>query len=234
MVGAIDAFTESLREGVSQADCVIFCTPVDRIPEQLVEAGAYARPGTILTDAGSTKAHIVEAGQRLPKEVHFIGGHPLAGSEKRGPEHAREDLFVNRVTVLTPTEQTPPDVTSRVSQFWQTLGSRVRIVDPVTHDQILATTSHLPHLVAFALAGMLSQEWFDFTATGFRDTTRLAGSDPELWTAIFQANREGMRQTLDFFINSLQRLGQMIAENDTAQITAFLTHCKQVRDALGS
>ena len=149
-------------------------------------------PGTLLTDAGSTKAAIVRGIEgRLPAGVAFVGSHPLAGSEKRGPSHADADLFQDRLTVVTPTPQTDP---GRGGADQCLLASARRAGSgrwsPEEHDRALALTSHLPHLVASALAGILPPELHDLTATGFRDTTRIAAGDPELWTAIFLQNRE--------------------------------------------
>src|SRR5262249_12877032 len=138
------------------ADVVVFCTPVDRIVEQVLETAPACAPGTLLTDAGSTKAGIVHGLEgRLPPDVAFVGSHPLAGSEKRGPEFAEARLFQGRLTIVTRTPRTDPAALERTAAFWQALGSRVRLMDPEEHDRALALTSHLPHLLASALAGIL-------------------------------------------------------------------------------
>src|SRR5262249_44989507 len=147
------------------------------IAAQVLAAARHCRPGTLLTDAGSAKAAIVakvEAFEAvLPKHVHFVGSHPLAGSEKRGPEFADADLFQGRLTVVTPTQRTDDGALDRTSVFWQTLGSRVKIMNPDDHDRALALTSHLPHVAAAALAGILPPALHELTATGLRDTTRV-------------------------------------------------------------
>src|SRR5262249_27320715 len=151
-------------------------------------AAPHCRPGTIFTDAGSTKAGIVNAIQRGIRDgVHFVGSHPLAGSEKVGVEHARADLFVNRVTVVTPTPLTDEASCFNVIDFWSALRSNVITMAPEDHDQDLAVTSHLPHAVAAAVAGSTSRDLLPLTAGGFRDVTRIAAGDPELWAAIFLA-----------------------------------------------
>src|SRR5262249_29527619 len=149
------------------------------------------------TDAGSTKEMIVDAVEsHMTAGVSFVGSHPLAGSEKRGPEHADANLFQDRLALVTQTPSTNIRALERTKAFWQTLGYRVRVMDPREHDQALAFTSHLPHLVASALAGILPEDLVDLTATGFRDTTRIAAGDPNLWTAIFLQNREAVRAAL--------------------------------------
>jgi prephenate dehydrogenase len=229
-LGAIDEYQTKLAEAARLSDCVVFCTPVDRIAGQIKEAAVHCKPGAILTDAGSTKQAIVAA----VEYVRFVGGHPLAGSEKKGAENASADLFVDRWTVLTPTAQTPADAVDAVRSFWQALGSRVRIMTPADHDQALALTSHLPHLLASLLAGMLPGDWAELAATGFRDTTRVAGGDPEVWTPIFLHNRSGVLAALDQLEDRLREFRQALAKEDVTRIDQFLAQGKKVRDALGS
>jgi cyclohexadieny/prephenate dehydrogenase len=234
-LGAIDEGVLTLADAVRDADLTIFCTPVDRIAEQVLAASAFCKVGAILTDAGSTKQVIVrDIETRLRADVHFVGGHPLAGSEKKGAEHAQKDLFVNRVTVLTRTAATADAALDTVAAFWRALGSRVEILSPERHDAALALTSHLPHVVASALAGLLPAEWRDFTATGFRDTTRIAGGDAEVWTPILQHNRPALLTALAQLDDRLTAFRQAIAKGDSVQIDQLLTQGKKVRDALGS
>jgi prephenate dehydrogenase len=230
-LGAIDEVSLDLAGASADADCVIFCTPVDRIAEEVKLVAACCPPGAILTDAGSTKRTIVEA---VEDEPRFVGGHPLAGSEKKGVEHAHADLFVERWTVLTPTGHTLPQTVAAARSFWEALGSRVRLMTAADHDQALALTSHLPHLLASALAGLLPEDWRDLTASGFRDTTRIAGGDPEVWTPIFQQNRAAVLAALGKLEQRLQQFRAALTKDDVAQIDGFLTQGKKVRDALGS
>jgi len=234
-VGAISHGHSDIASAVTSADLVIFCTPVDRIAKQAKEAASHCRPGTLLTDAGSTKAGIVrDLEGKLPAAIHFVGSHPLAGSEKKGVEHARADLFEGRVTVVTPVKTSDAGAVERVIAFWKALGSEVRLLDPEAHDRALATTSHLPHLVAAALAGVLPDEWRAFAATGFRDTTRIAAGDPGLWAAIFRQNRAALAAAVRPFGEWLALLLDAIDRDDEAQLLELLTQAKQVRDALGS
>jgi cyclohexadieny/prephenate dehydrogenase len=234
-VGAIDEGSLDLAAAVRHAQLVVFCSPVDAIADQVLAAAPHCPLGTLLTDAGSTKAAIVaRLDGRLPDDVAFVGSHPLAGSEKRGPEHADADLFEGRVTVVTPGPHTDPAAVERTAAFWRALGARVRLMPPEEHDRALALTSHLPHLVAAALAGTLPDSLHELAATGFRDTTRVAAGDPALWTAIFAQNRGAVLQ-------ALQRLGDRVGEfraaleaEDWTALTTLLTQAKKVRDALGN
>src|SRR5262249_23047058 len=184
-LGVIDDGVLDLTAAVRHTDMVIFCTPVDRIIEQVLAVASCCPAGTLLTDAGSTKAAIVHGVEsRLPPGMTFVGSHPLAGSEKRGSEYADADLFQDRLTVVTQTPPTDQAALERVVSFWQALGSRVRVMSPEAHDRALAYTSHLPHLAASALAGILPPNVHELTATGFRDTTRIAAGDPASWTGI--------------------------------------------------
>lgn len=234
-VGAIDDGTHDLAEAARGADLIIVCTPVETIAERILSAAAVARPGTLLTDAGSTKAKIVtEVEERLPPGALFVGGHPLAGAEKSGPAHARADLFVGRVVVLTPTPRTPPDARAGAADFWRGLGARVRELAPDEHDRALALTSHLPHVAAAAVAGVTPVELLDLTAGGFRDTTRIAAGTPALWAGILRTNRAAVLAGLDRLAGRLDEFRRALEAGDAAALTALLTEAKRVRDALGS
>jgi prephenate dehydrogenase len=234
--GAIDEAHLDPATALAGADLVVFCTPVDQIAEQALRFAPLCPPGALLTDAGSTKATIVEGIEsKLPATgPRFVGSHPLAGSEKRGPEFADAELFQGRWTVVTPTQRTPPDAVAQVIDFWTALGSRVKTMTPADHDRALALTSHLPHLVAAALAGALPPPWHELTASGFRDTTRIAAGDPGLWSAIFAHNRAPLMDALGCFENQLRELRQAVERNDEAAVRRLLAHAKEVRDALGS
>jgi prephenate dehydrogenase len=234
-LGVIDDFTTDLATGVRSADIVVFCSPVDLIAKQAREAAPYAMPGAHFTDAGSTKANIVrELDKALPPHIRFVGAHPLAGSEKQGAENARADLFEGRVCVLTPSQRTDPAAAERVALFWRSLGCVVKRLSPEEHDLALATTSHVPHMVAALLAKELPSKWREFTATGFRDSTRIAAGDPALWTAIARENALALSHALDRFRDRLDELREAVLNQDTDKLTDMLTDAKRVRDALGS
>jgi prephenate dehydrogenase len=170
----------------------------------------------------------------LPPAVRFVGGHPLAGSEKKGVENAHADLFVDRCTVLTPTCGTSDTALDTVANFWLALGARVKTMSPEEHDQALAMTSHLPHLVAAALAGILPADLHELAATGFRDATRIAAGDPAVWTPIFQHNHAAVLAALDQLEVRLRRFRAALESNDVIAIDSLLTQGKRMRDALGS
>jgi prephenate dehydrogenase len=229
--GIVEEISSDLTAAAA-ADVVVFCTPVDLIPSQVVAVAPHCRSGTLLTDAGSTKAALVrEVRERLPAGVAFVGAHPLAGSEKQGAEHASADLFQDRLVVLTPCPADDPALGHAVA-FWQALGARTRIMSPEEHDRGVALTSHLPHLASAALAGILPPELAGLTATGFRDATRLAAGDPRLWTAIFQANRCPLLEALARFGAGLEQFRAALSAEDFDAIEALLRRGKQARDGL--
>jgi prephenate dehydrogenase len=233
--GTIDEGYLDLPAAVRQADLAVFCTPVDQIAGQVLATAPACAPGTLLTDAGSTKAAIVRAIEgRLPSGVAFVGSHPLAGSEKRGPEHADANLFQGRLTIVTRTPATDPAAVQRTADFWQALGARVRIMPPEEHDHALALTSHLPHLLASALAGILPPGLHELTATGFRDTTRIAAGDPSIWTGIFAQNRAAVLDALRHLDDRLARFRTALEAGDWTTVDTLLSQAKRVRDALGS
>lgn len=234
-VGAIDEGFLEVAAAVQRAEVAVFCTPVDCIAEQVLSVAPGCAPGTLLTDAGSTKAAIVRRIEpQLPPEVAFVGSHPLAGSEKRGPEFADADLFQGRLAVVTQTPRTEAAALEKTAAFWRALGSRVRVMSPEEHDRALALTSHVPHLLASVLAGILPPELFELTATGFRDTTRVAAGDPSIWTGIFAQNQVAVLDALNLLHERLAQFQQAVQAEDWATVDALLAQAKKVRDALGS
>jgi cyclohexadieny/prephenate dehydrogenase len=230
---AVDEARPDVRSMAADADVVVFCTPVDVIAGQVVEAALVCRSGALLTDAGSTKAAIVrDVEGRLPQGAAFVGGHPLAGSEKQGPEHANAELFEGRVVVLTPTARTDDKALSQATALWEALGARVRLMDPEEHDRAMAMTSHLPHVTAAALAGVLPLEWSGLTAGGFRDATRVASGGPELWAAILLANADGVLDAMDKLDERMAEFRRSLASGDRDALIALLQQGKQLRDGL--
>ena len=211
----------------------MFCTPMDAISVGVLQAAPACRPGTLLTDAGSTKAALVRAVEgNLPPGVAFVGGHPLAGSEKQGPDHSTAELFEGRPVVLTRTPCTDDRALSRAARFWEALGGRVRVMDPEEHDRAVATTSHVPHLTASALAGVTPAEWLGLTAGGYRDATRVAAGGPELWAGILLSNTDAVLAALGRLDGRLAEFRRALAASDRETLTALLREGKQVRDGL--
>ena len=214
-LGAIDSATTDLAEGVSQADIVVVCTPVTEIAAT-VKAAALANPRvSLITDAGSTKRGIVEAVEQneVARRV-FVGAHPIAGSERKGAAAAVLGLFDEHVCVITPTENTPVSLLEKANGFWRAVGCRLVQLDPVSHDEFLALTSHLPHAVAAALAAAVPPEALGLAAGAYRDGTRVSLSDPRLWSGIFRANREPLLRAMDAFQKEFLALKKHIENND--------------------
>ena len=233
--GAIHSGTTDLEAGVSEAELVIVATPVESVANDIQRALAAAPSKALVTDVGSTKASICTAVSQLQTPAErFVGSHPLAGDHRSGPQHARSDLLEGKVVVVTPTDVTPAVTIERIQAFWESLGARVLQMSPEQHDQALATTSHLPHLVASALAASTPMDWLPLAATGWADTTRIAAADPGLWTQIFADNRPDVVAALDGFVEQLQSVrNDLVNENDGA-LETFLQQAKRTRDALGN
>jgi prephenate dehydrogenase len=234
-VGAIDTATTDLEKGVADADIVVVSTPVDSIAQHVCRVVAVGKP-RLITDAGSTKARICqEIEVKLAGKSHpFVGSHPLAGDHRTGPENARADLFVGKTVVVTPTATTSAGDLEIARDFWQSLGAMVHVTSPEAHDQALAETSHLPHLVASAVACCTSQEYLPLTATGWADTTRVAAGDAELWTQIFGQNAEAMVPAIDRLVDQLQALRTQIAAGKWDELQEILQQAKRIRDAVGN
>jgi prephenate dehydrogenase len=218
-LGAIDEGTTGLAAGVADAEVVVVCTPVSRIAEDVAAAAAHGPDGALITDAGSTKGAIVAEVEADPRSrAAFVGAHPVAGSERQGVAHARADLFDGRACVLTPTDRTPPDRLQRARRFWRALGCRLVEMGPAAHDAELALTSHLPHAVAAALAATVPVEALPLAAGAYRDGTRVAGSDPDLWAAIFLQNRASLLDAIAAFEGRLGDLRHALAASDAGAI----------------
>jgi len=234
-VGATTETTLDLAQGVREADLIVVCTPVASIAEHVRTAAAACPRTALITDAGSTKETIVEQlKDRLPRQARFVGSHPMAGSEKQGPADADPDLFVGRTVVITPTRRNPAADVDELEAFWSSLGARVVRMSPAAHDRAVAATSHLPHLVAAALADAVPLAGMPLTAGGFRDTTRIAGGDPELWTQILLDNRENVLRALQPFEKIVATFRQALEGGERSTLKKSLTKAKLKRDALGS
>jgi prephenate dehydrogenase len=232
--GAVTAAYAEVGPEILAASLCIVCTPVTQTARAVA---AVARSGhtKVITDVGSTKVKIVETVESHYRgRAPFVGGHPLAGSERSGPANADGGLFAGKMVVLTPTPRTDRSAFDRVTNFWHLLGARVTTMTPEEHDRALAVTSHLPNLTAYALASLLPPSWFNLAASGFRDSTRLAASDPELWTGIFNHNRCALLDALDRLQTQLDCVRCALRAGDDRLLTTLLTEGWKVRHALGS
>jgi prephenate dehydrogenase len=233
--GCVTATTTNLARGVSEAELVVVCTPVEFIAAGVREVAEHCPAGTIITDAGSTKEQIVaELSSGLPAGAVFIGSHPLAGSEKNGSQHARADLFEGRKTIVTPTPRNKSRQVSTLMAFWRALGSQVVKMTPAEHDAALAVTSHLPHVLAAALAAATDEDLLKLVAGGWLDTTRVAGGDPELWRQILSSNRRYTLKALAKFEKVLASLHQALENDEERMLVQILQAGKRSRDAVGS
>lgn len=222
--GVIDEVATSAAE-LQNVSLAIVCTPVDRIADDVRSIQQYS-PQALITDAGSVKGAICQALADLPS---FVGSHPMAGSERGGWEHSRADLFEGKVCAITPLTRADTTVT-QVEAFWQTLGMRTQRVTPQRHDELVALTSHVPHAVAAVLASQLTIDARSLASTGFRDTTRVASGDPELWTAIFRDNRRPVAASLRELILQLEQFADALDDKNWLMIHDMLLAGRSRRD----
>ncbi len=234
--GAVDA-AASLQEIAAQADLIVVAVPMLAYEEVFAAMAPHLRADACMTDAGSTKRLAVEVAHRHlgAHARRFVAAHPIAGSERSGPQAARADLFVDRPCVLTPVQCEPWALRS-VEGFWRALGARIAVLDPDTHDRLFARVSHLPHLAAYALVNAIvslagNEEPFAFAGAGFRDFTRIASSSPEMWRDIAIANADALTEALDRLRMELDAMREAVAARDAARLEAMFRHAKQARDA---
>lgn len=229
-LGAIDVAVTDLAEGVADSDIVVVCTPVTRIADDVRAAALSVAEDLLVMDAGSTKQRIVEKVERDPRaRGAFVGAHPIAGSERQGVNHARADLFQGRACVLTPTPLTPSDRLARAREFWGSLGSLVLEMPPAEHDRALAFTSHLPHAVASALAGVIPPTLLPLAAGAYRDGTRVAAADSALWTGILLENRLPLLEALAQVENRFAELRQILTSSDAEALLQWWDSARRNR-----
>lgn len=234
----LDSVETNLGAAVADAEVVVFAAPVESIPQLIADAAPHCSQQTLLTDAGSTKRRLVDdvhlVLEGLDDPPVFVGAHPMAGDHRTGAEAARADLFQDALTVLTPTGHTPIESTCAAEAFWQSLGCRTLILSPKEHDQHVARASHVPHVAASAVAATTTEESLPLTATGWRDTTRVAAGSPELWREILLSNREAVAEGLRSLSTEIDAYLGALDEGDGARLQKLLQQGKERRDAMGS
>ena len=235
--GVLDRVTTDISAGVRDADFIVLAATVHANTRLLETVWSAAGAGALITDVGSTKLGLVNEARRLSatRPLGFVGSHPMAGSEQSGYGVARADLFRGANVIVTPIESTEPRVVKGVTQFWESLGARVTTLDPEMHDRVVAAISHLPHAVAFALVdavGRFEADALPFAARGFKDTTRIAASDPAVWTEIFLANRSALTASLAVFREALGDLERLLAAGDADGIAALIARIKKERESV--
>lgn len=226
----VDKGTRDLKRALSSSDFVILATPVSTIISLAQEMRRMLPPGVLVTDVGSTKVKIVNALQKLfPK---YVGSHPLAGSEKRGCNHAVSELFENKITIVTPTSRSDKNSVTAVRRFWKHLGCKVISMSPSSHDRILSQISHLPHIAVFGLLNAVNDDCLKYATSGFLDTTRIGASDAGLWLEIFKNNKYNLLRDINKYITWLHRYRQLLQRNDFKNLLRYIQQASEKRRSL--
>ena len=236
-LGIADSATLDQEEAVTDADLIMICSPVSTYKKIVKTIAPSLKPGSILTDVGSVKSAVVrDVEPHLPDGVHLIPAHPVAGTEHSGPEAGFAELFEGRWCVITPTGSAEQSAIDKIAAFWQAAGSNVEFMDPDHHDQVMAMTSHLPHLIAYTIVGTatdleksLMNEVIKYSAGGFRDFTRIAASDPTMWRDVFLNNKEAVLEMLQRFNEDLTALQRAIRWGEGDELFEFFTKTRDIR-----
>jgi cyclohexadieny/prephenate dehydrogenase len=236
-IGLCDRITETAAEAVEGADLVVLCVPVGAMGAVAAEIAPALAPGATVTDVGSVKRDVIaEIAPHLPEGVHFIPGHPLAGTEHSGPRSGFAELFDNRYVLLTPLPEADRAAVDRLRRLWEGCGAIVEEMDPDHHDLVLAVTSHTPHLIAYTMVGVADDlgrvtdsEVIKYSAAGFRDFTRIAASDPTMWRDVFLSNKDATLEILGRFTEELFALQRAIRTGDGAHLHAYFTRTRAIR-----
>ncbi len=237
--GLVDRVCDSAAEAVANAELVIFCVPVGAIGAAAAEIAGALPPEAIVSDVGSSKATVAEVLRTALPGACVIPAHPVAGTERSGPDAGFAELFRHRWCILTPASDANPAAVARLSAFWETLGAHIEIMDAAHHDLVLAVTSHIPHLIAYTIVGTASDlegvtrgEVIKYSAGGFRDFTRIAASDPTMWRDVFLTNREAVLEMLGRFTEDLTALQRAIRNGDGDMLFDLFTRTRDIRRSI--
>ena len=236
-MGLCDEVVDSPARAVQDADLVVIAIPIGAMGAVAKEIAPHLKPGATVTDVGSVKRAVVDAvAPHMPSSVHFIPGHPLAGTEHSGPEAGFAELFDNRWSLLVPDENTDPAALAQLVAFWESLGANVDTMDADHHDLVLAVTSHAPHLIAYTMVGVADDlgrvtdsEVVNYSAAGFRDFTRIAASDPTMWRDVFLTNKDATLEILGRFTEELFALQRAIRQGDGDHLHEYFTRTRAIR-----
>ncbi len=239
-IGLCDRVFDTAAEAVQGADLVVLCVPVGAMAAVAEEIGPHLAPGACVTDVGSVKQAVIEAvAPHLPEGVAFVPAHPLAGTEHSGPRSGFAELFVNRWCLLTPTLQSTPEATARLRALWEGMGANVDEMDAAHHDLVLAVVSHTPHLIAYTMVGVAdhlrrvsNSEVIKYSASGFRDFTRIAASDPTMWRDVFLTNKDAVLDILGRFTEELFVLQRAIRMGDGPHLHDYFTRTRAIRRSI--
>ncbi len=227
---AINKAQTDLKKAALDADLIMICTPVKAFENIIRQIIPVLKPGCIIFDVGSTKNEIVVQSQKLlPKDVYFIGTHPMAGSENTGVDFAHIDLFKESICFIAKTQNTKKSAYAIVSDLWKKMGAKCVGIDPRVHDNIVASLSHLPHLISVALVNSVPDKYFKFAASGFKDTTRIAASSVEVWHDIIFSNKKAILSRIENFEMVLKKMKQAIISSQGKQITLQLQRARKKR-----
>jgi cyclohexadieny/prephenate dehydrogenase len=239
-LGIADRVELDPAAAVAGADCVMLCAPVGAFAALAEAIAPHLAPDAILTDVGSTKQSVIrDVGPLVPEGVHFVPAHPLAGTEYSGPDAGFTTLFRGRWCLLTPPPGTDAGAVEKIAELWRRCGAMVETMEPAHHDRVLAIVSHLPHLIAFTICGTADdlegesrQQVLQFAATGFRDFTRIAASDPVMWRDVFLNNREALLEMLARFMEDAQAMARAVRWGDAAYIEDKIMRGRRIRRSL--
>jgi prephenate dehydrogenase len=236
LLAVIDDYTLDIEQALKDADCIVIATPVGTIEPILGLLKPFWSEQAVYTDVGSTKGNVIAAAERIFGAVpdNLVPAHPIAGAEQSGVEAAVGDLFLNKRLIITPVSNTKPEALQKIQRFWEQLGSTVSVMDVNHHDAVLAATSHLPHILAFALVDMLGHkdeqsEIFKYAAGGFRDFTRIASSDPTMWLDICLANKNEIIPLIQQLKEELDKIERTLKNNDSRQLFETFTYAGNAR-----
>ncbi|MFI5295687.1 MAG: prephenate dehydrogenase [Thermodesulfovibrionales bacterium] len=236
-MGIIDSYDLDPAAACTASELVLLSAPVGAFPDLVRRCSASLKRGAIITDAGSVKGSLVRDIERLlPAHVRYIGGHPIAGSDRSGIDSSSADLFKNAKCIVTPTENSDAAALNIVTDIWKSLGSQVITMDPAAHDRIYGAVSHLPHVIAYALMNTVSDidpAYLEFCGQGFKDTTRIASSSPEMWRDICLFNRENLIEMLLVFQKKLELFGRYLEASDSVSIEKEFKKARDLRDGIG-
>ena len=236
----VDNVDDNIRESVKDSDLIVLGVPVGAMESIVCEIAPFLKSGTIITDVGSVKKHLIDSILPiLPSDVFFVPGHPIAGTEKSGPEAGFAELFNGRWCILTPNKNTSQVALEKVKFIWEQAGMQIATMDAEYHDRVLAITSHIPHLVAFSIVGTVTEledqlktEVIKYSAGGFRDFTRIAASDPIMWRDVFLNNSEAVLEMLGRFIEDLTALQKSIMWQDGDSLEKLFTKTREIRKGI--
>tara|TARA_Y100001935_G_scaffold33223_1_gene26528 strand:- start:1554 stop:2432 length:879 start_codon:yes stop_codon:yes gene_type:complete len=236
----VDNVNDNIRESVKDSDLIVLGVPVGAMESIVSEIAPFLKSGTIITDVGSVKKHLIDSILPiLPSDVYFVPGHPIAGTEKSGPEAGFAELFNGRWCILTPNKNTSQVALEKVKFIWEQAGMQITTMDAEYHDRVLAITSHIPHLVAFSIVGTVTEledqlktEVIKYSAGGFRDFTRIAASDPIMWRDVFLNNSEAVLEMLGRFIEDLTALQKSIRWQDGDSLESLFTKTREIRKGI--